>query len=258
MYLADTTKVGVEKDFYSENGREQEDDLEKRLSEIESNAAPQLRAFREDSLQITPELGRFIAWLAARTTWLRRITQEAFPEYLRSEPELFRKDIGLEKHQFEFENVKSRIREEVSLAKALERVRNPMWRMRVTQPQHLDAIRMQAHIFQYEHLPALKWLKLTAPRDDYFITSDRPVCWDILDIGASDSPAALRHPNVELTFTVDWNHALVAGRDAETMTVRPIRVAEINARVRSRAERFIYGCRAQDIVNPTSGTTVKM
>jgi hypothetical protein len=175
------------------------------------------------------------------------VTQETLPDYLRNQPELFRDLIGLDSYSFHFENVESGLREQVQLGEALERVHDPMWRMRVAQEQHLDMIRMQAHIFETEHLPVLKWFKLTAPVGYYFITSDRPVCWDVPHLGASDSPAALRHPNVELTFTVDRNHALIAAHDPVALAARPARVEEINARVRSYAERFIYGCRAEDI-----------
>jgi len=247
LYLAGISNVAVEKDFYAARGGEHEDELEERLSKIESNAAPLLQGFLSGEAEIPPDLGRFIAWLAARTMWLRRVTQETLPQYLRTKPELFREYIGSEKHGFEFEQISSGRRERLALKDALERVHDPSWRMHVHQDQHLDVIRWQAYLLQTVHFPTLSWVKVTAPVGHYLVTSDRPVSWDIFDIGLGDSPAALRHPLVELTVALDPSHALIAVHDSSALLARSLSATEINERTCNHAERYVYGCRKVDV-----------
>jgi Protein of unknown function (DUF4238) len=247
IYHAHIAKIAVVKDFYVAENGENEDDLEERLSRIESNAAPELRGFLAGKSEISPDLGRLIAWLAARTVWLRRVTQETFPAYLQANREALRKFAGSEKRPFEFERLSFGDREQITLIEALERINDPAWRICVTQDQHLDVIRLQAHLFRAERFPNMKWVRATAPSGYHFVTSDRPVCWDVLGAGVSDSPAALRHPLAELTVALDAGHALVANHDSTGVLTRSWNVAEINERICAGTERFIYGPRREDV-----------
>lgn len=175
------------------------------------------------------------------------MTQEALPTHLQANQAALRDVVGLEMRPFEFEHISSGNRERISLAEALERVNDPAWQMLVTQDQHLDVIRLQAHLFRSEHFPHMKWVRATAPPGYHFVTSDRPVCWDILGAGARDSPAALRHPLAELTVALDVGHALVAGHDSRDILTRSWNVAEINERTCAGAERYIYGPQRSEI-----------
>ena len=188
-YLANISDVGVVKDFYAGEGGRHKDDLD---------AAPDLRRFLAGHSDVSPNLTTFIAWLAARTLWLRRWVQEGFPA------------------------------------------------QRVTQDQHPDALWLQARLFETEHFPKMNWIRARAPIGHYFITSDRPVCWDILGVGAKNSPAALRHHWVELTLPLGVSCALVAGHGHES---RSWNVDEINERTCAGAERFIYGHSKEDVTN---------
>lgn len=163
-YLADIGNVGVVKDFYAGAGGHHEDELEERLSKIEGDAAPHLHHFIGGNGVISEDLSRFLAWLAARTTWLRRAAQKSLPDFMRNKPELFYEHIGAEKDQkdlFDFQHELTGRLERVSLREALERVHDSAWRMRLHQDQYLDLIRIQAYHFRADHFPALKWVKLS-------------------------------------------------------------------------------------------------
>ena len=193
-YPAHVSDVGVVKDIYAGDGRFHEDDLEERLETIEGNAAPELKRFLSGHSDVQENLTRFISWLAARTMWLRRVTQENFPAFVKANKEVLGEMVGQETRPFEFEHLHSGKRERLPLDEALTRIDDPLWQMHVTQDQHLDAVRIQAHLFQTKHFLQMKWLRARAPSGFHFVTSDRPVCWDILDGGVGDSPAALSHP----------------------------------------------------------------
>jgi hypothetical protein len=246
-HRANITKVAVEKDFYASEYGSHEDDLEQRLSRIEGEAAPKLNDFTLGGRDIGPELGRFIAWLAARTTWLRRTTQERFPDFLFANQASLRAVVGSETRPFEFEHKVSGRRERVSLSDASQRINDKGWRLKVTQDQHLDVIRLQAHLFRSDHFPRMKWARAIAPYGRRFVTSDRPVCWDILGAGVGNSPAALRHPLAELTVPMTADIALVAGHDHSAILAGIWKVDEINQRTVASAERFIYGTYEKDV-----------
>ena len=247
-FCANITNVAVEKDFYASEAGIHEDDLEHRLSKIESEAAPKLKEFTLSVADISPELGRFIAWLAARVTWLRRATDEQFPAFVLANQQSLQKLVGVsETCPFEFEHAISGKRERISLAAALERINDKGWRLRVTQDQHLDVIRLQAHLFRSEHFPRMRWVRASAPYGHRFVTSDRPVSWDIMGAGVGDYPAALRDPLAELIVPITADFALVAGHDRSAILARTWQVDEINQRTAAAAERFIYGSTEQDV-----------
>ena len=248
VYVANVSKVGVETDAYAAEAGEHEDDLEERLSRIESDAAPGLRAYGAEGADVTPELGRFIAWLAARTGWVRRWAENGLPNFLLTTDTQLLRDLDAtdspDERPFEFVNVETGHRERVPLPVAMERVSDPRWKLVITQDQSLDVIRLQAYIFQSDHFPKLKWTRACAFR---FVTSDRPVSWDILHAGLHDTPAALRHPLAELIVPLRLDCALVAGHDHEAILSQLWTVPEINRRTTLTADRFIYGSRQQDV-----------
>ena len=238
VYLANISDVGVVKDIYAEQRGMHEDNMEQRLGAIEANAALGLRSFLSGNSDVNEDLTRFISWLAARTMWLRRVTQENLPTFIRANKEMLEEAVGKETRPFEFENLHSGQRERSSLEEALIRIDDPLWQMHVTQDQYLDVIRVQAWLFQTQHFPQMEWLRARAPSGYHFVTADRPVRWDILCAGVGDSPAALRHSMVELTVPLNRNCALVAGHG---MHNRGWSVNEINEHTCNGAERCVYG-----------------
>ena len=162
-HISNVRDAAVDTSFYEEKVGPHEDNLEERLSKIESDAAPHLREFLRGYSQITPEIGRFISWLAARTCWLRREMNEKFPAYLLSNRSALRDYIGFELRPFRFENRQTGVVIHVSLETALDRISNPDWQMEVTQDQYLDMIRLQAHLFRSKHFPTLNWIRAKAP-----------------------------------------------------------------------------------------------
>jgi hypothetical protein len=135
-YRANITNVAVEKDFYASEAGAHEDDLEHRLSKIESDAAPKLKEFTLNVADISPEPGRFIAWLAARVTWLRRATEDQLPAFVMANQQSLQTLVGSETRPFEFEHMASRKRARTSLADALKRINDKEWQLRVTIDQH--------------------------------------------------------------------------------------------------------------------------
>lgn len=237
-FLGNVRDVGVHGSFYDAAAGQHEDDLEKRLANIESDAAPHLRAVLRGSYQISPELSRFVAWLAARTYWLRRKVDEDFPAYLASNREELAEHIGSELRPFQFKSIKTGAIVRVPLRTAIDQIVDADWKMQITQDQHLDAIRIQAHLFQSTHFPKLNWMRARAPNGFAFITSDRPVCWNVVNADVGELPSALKNSDVELTLPLNISVALVAGHGQE---MRVWTVDEINYQTCVGADRFIYG-----------------
>lgn len=251
IYKTKLTRASVVNDAYAAEEGIHEDILEDRLSRIESDAAPIIQEFTLMEHDVTPELGRFIAWLAARTGWMRRWAEEGLPRSLRENAAsylaLAKSEESAFERPFEFVHIETGRRERVPLTVALQRVHDDAWNLAVTQDQHLDMIRLQAHIFLSDHFPRLKWIRLLAPVGYRFVTSDRPVCWDILGAGLGNYPGALRDHLVELTVPLRSECALVAGHDHAAILSQVWTVDEINRRTTAGADRFIYGSTEEDV-----------
>ena len=251
VYAANLRKIGVVNDAYVAECGIHEDDLEGRLSQIESDAAPRIREFGLAGSDVTPELGRFVAWLAARTGWLRLWAEDGLAGFLRTNGAsllnlMDAKSAPFER-PFEFVHVETGRLERLALRLAVERVRDTQWKLIVTQDQHLDMIRVQAYLFGSDHFPKMKWTRARAPAGYRFVTSDRPVSWDVLGAGLGNTPAALRHPLAELTFPLRADCALVAGHDHGAILSQIWKVDEINRRTTAGADRFIYGSTEEDV-----------
>ena len=99
-------------------------------------------------------------------------------------------------------------------------------------------MRVQAWYFEYKLLPSLSWAFLTAPDGYTFVTSDRPLVWLIPGEGFADSPAALTHPNVQVSVPLNPFHALFGFKMPLSVDTK-IHVDTINHRTIDYAERFV-------------------
>lgn len=167
--------------------------------------------------------------------------QEPFAEFLRENAHMLSTMNGQREPVFEFEHRSSGRTESVSLEKALALVSDNEWQVRLSQDQFLNAVRIQAHIFASEHFPRLRWIKLIAPNGLRFVTSDRPVSWEIPGLGLKDTPATLKSAKVELIVPISRGVALLAGHRLNEMLNRGMTVPEFNQRIFRSAERYIYG-----------------
>lgn len=76
-FKASPRDVANLRDYYAGEKARHTDDLEQKLATIEGDAAAPLRALLNGGLEspaeLPPEVTRFIAWLAARSEWVRKL-----------------------------------------------------------------------------------------------------------------------------------------------------------------------------------------
>jgi len=243
-FVSTAEKVATIRDYYSGESARHEDDLEQRLSEIESDAAIQMRRALGGEMNIGPELTRLIAWMAARTEWVRRLYAhydfkryllENFAELCELEMQPTGRNLPFHFHSSSGERVI------LALNQSRAYLEDSNWTLKCSQDQFLDLVRMQAYLFQKMHFPRFRWVRLAVPEGRSFITSDRPVSWDVLGQGWADFPAALKHPKMDLIFSLGTEVALMAGHDEANMLSSVITPSEFNRRVAARADRFLFG-----------------
>ncbi len=171
--------------------------------------------------------------------WYRSLVEEDFPRYLRrmafgEEPVPDRTDptAYLLTHQATGEQAW------LPLPEILAAVRSGLWQPSLSRLHYVELLRVQAWYFQFRHFPALVWTLLDAPPGYAFVTSDRPVVWYIPDKGFADSPAVLKHPEVELTVPLSAKTALLASA-APLAPATQVHPNGINIRTIAFAERFV-------------------
>jgi len=243
--------ISIMPGFYDGPGGFEELDasIEKHLSKIESVAAPAIRKFASEKPEVVtaaPEIWRFLAWQAARTpAWLELIEDWIYDwdpdeqiELVEPPPE------GIEhmrdrsrKHCVE--NPDTGERHEVTSLVELAVYRKRGWKWVLSLADKLEMIHMQAWYFQVRHFRRLRWIRLSAPDDGWFITSDRGIAW-LVD-GYVDTPgAALRHPKAQVVAPLTRKVALVGRNQTGPLQITPRDVNRFTA------------CLASDwIVGPT-------
>ena len=246
-FCAGLQRIAVTNDFYAAEGAQHEDELEHRLAVIENNAAASVRGFENRPTTIDSATTRFIAWLAARTGWIRRAAPQRLQNFLVENGTNLGALTGGRELPFEFEDISSGEKRIVDLDEAVSLSDHPRWQLRLTQDQFLDCVRIQAHIFQTEHFPHMQWMRLTAPEGFRFITSDRPVTWEVPHLGLKDEPGALKHPAVRLVVPLSSQTALLASHERGQTMRKGVSVAEVNSIVFRNAERYIYGSDKKDV-----------
>jgi hypothetical protein len=236
--------IAVEIGYYAietADGKDYET-VENELARIEDQAAFALRQMLSRPVGsrgvVLPEISTFIAWLACRTPWFRRIATDGWPKQLE---DLARGRIEAEDDPdliVLIVNQTTGERRKIPLEDALAAIRSGPWVAQMHQNQVIDIMRLQRWYFQHQYFSMLSWTVLTAPTDQFFITSDRPVVWYVPGQGFADSPAGLKYPEVELTIPLNAKTALL-GTAAPLPPGAQIGVDAINFRTRCFAERFL-------------------
>lgn len=236
--------LAVEIGYYAietDHGRDYET-LENELARIEDQAAFALRQMLSRPVgsraAMVPEIGTFVAWLACRVPWFKRIAMEGWSKHV--------DDMAWGRAEVEDDsdfsvlivNQTTGERRRLLLGATLAAIRSGEWTAKLDQNQVVDVMRLQRWYFQHQHFPRLFWTVLTAPSGQFFITSDRPVVWYVPEKGFADSPAGLKEPNVELTVPLNRDNALLATPSPPPVGTQ-IRVGDINYRTRCFAERFV-------------------
>lgn len=257
LFQSTPEKIATIRDYYRGQEARHEDDLEEKLASIEGDAAPQFRKLIQGSTDIGPEMARFIAWMGARTAWVRRLFDDFnfkgylldnFEELCKIEREQAGRNLPFSFHS----STGDRIAVPLSLARP--QLENSEWKLEMSKDQFLDLVRMQAYLFQTVHLPRFQWVRLGSPVGRRFITSDRPVSWDVLSQGWQDYPVAMKHPQMDLIFPVSPKVALMAGHDRAHMLGSSITAPEFNQRVAAKAEQFLYAQDRTDLLDASAET----
>lgn len=224
--------------------------IETHLAKIENAASSAIRKLATGKSAngdtVPSEIWRFLAWQAARTpSWMELEDEwiyhsdpnEALP--LVEPPPDGINDIRERVRSIVMENPDTGERCEVTGTEEVKSYYKHGWKWVLCSAEKLELLHMQAWYFQVRHFPRLSWVQLTAPENDWFITSDRGVSW-IVDGQPDTPPAALRHPTAQVVAPLTRKVVLIGRNATGALQVTP---REVN--------RFI-ACAASDwIVGPT-------
>ena len=225
--------------------------IEGHLAQIESAAAPAIRQFvateSGEGANPPPEIWRFLSWQAARTPgWMEVVEESAYDwdpnvqtPLVEAPPEGIT-DIRDKVREKIMENPDTGERHQITDSKEFDAYRKRGWKWVLNSDDKLEMLHMQAWYFQVRHFPRLSWIRLNAPEDEWFITSDRGVAW-LADGYADTPPAVLRHPTAQVVAPLTRKVVLVGRNKTHPLGVTP---REVN--------RFV-ACAASDwIVGPTN------
>ncbi|MCI0376923.1 MAG: DUF4238 domain-containing protein [Gemmataceae bacterium] len=224
--------------------------VENELAQMEGKAAGALRSYLAmlpgTRGAIPADLSVLLAWLGARVPWLRRVADEQWAAFLESAANggaELPPDSGC---IVSLVNERTQEQRQEPIESALPLIRSGQWFARLGRNQVVEVMKLQAWYFRNKLMPNLAWILLTAPSGHCFVTSDRPVVWFIPAEGFADSPAALKHPRVELTVPLDAKHAVLA-LGSRARKPSEVHVDEINRRTVDYAERFVVAP-ARDLI----------
>lgn len=215
---------------------------------VEGPAAFTLRAFASrpqgERSAVPAEVGRYLAWAAARSVSMRQLYQDWIDElpdvtdavFVEPPPSGFEQMAPVTRlHRMEHPvlGIREVMSEEVDL------LRRQGWRFLVGKDDFLELVHLQAWYFQVRFFPRLRWIILDAPPSRYFVLGDRPVVWGF--DGAVDSqPRALRHPDVQLVATLTRSLALFA-HHASVPPPGAISYQDVNRILAAAAQDWIAG-----------------
>ena len=222
--------------------------IEAHLSQIESAASSAIRRFVSTEPNIgpnpPPEIWRFLAWQAARTPglielekeWVNDWDPDVTTEVVESPPEGINGIRDQIRSYLLEDPLSGELREVVDFNEfKTYRKRGRKWILR--SEDQLELMHMQAWYFQVRHFPRLNWVRLDAPVDDFFITSDRAVTW-LADGFADTPPMALRHPTVQVFAPLTRKTTLIGRRETKRLQVTP---REVNRFIAFTASSWVAG-----------------
>jgi len=222
--------------------------IEAHLSTIESDAASAIRAYvatpRGSQANPSPAIWRFLAWQASRTPGWMEVVQRAVDDWRPDEvadiceppPKGFDQMKDRPRSHW-IEHPESHERRQVKGLEELAGLRKLGWRWVFSQDDQLELMHLQAWYFQVRHFPRLSWIRLDAPDDGCFITSDRAVSW-LADGFVDAPPASLKHPSAQLVAPLNSRTTLVGRNDTKALQVTP---REVNRFIACTASRWVVG-----------------
>lgn len=224
--------------------------LESHLAaEVESPAAFALRTFlsrpQGERALIPSELGRYLAWAAARSLSMRQLYQEWIDttrtqnevDYVEEPPTDF-DQIASVTRLHRMEHPMRGVREDVP-PEEVDLLRGQGWRLVLTDDDFLELVHLQAWYFQVRFFPRLRWIVLEAPPGGYFVIGDRPVVWGFQGL-LTAKPNAMRNPNVQVFAPLTRSLALFAYH-LEGSLPRSIDHREVNRVIALAARDWIAG-----------------
>jgi uncharacterized protein DUF4238 len=213
--------------------------IEDHLAKIESAAARAIRKLvatkPEEMAAVPSEIWRFLAWQAARTPGWMKLEEEWIYNWNPNEdvpvvepPPEGVYDIRNKVRAYCVENPDTGERREVMDSDEFKNYFKRGWKWVLRSDDKLELLHMQAWYFQVRHFPRLSWVRLNAPDDEWFITSDRGVAW-LADGYADTPPAALRHPTAQVVAPLTRKIALVGRNETHKLQVTPREVNRFTA-----------------------------
>jgi hypothetical protein len=216
--------------------------IEVHLSRIESAGSRAIRDFvaaPAADVKMPSELLRFVAWQAARTPGWMELVQQWMDEFDPDAPieTVEAPPAGLLDAKARFrakcmENPATNERLEIDDEEMFRQLKKSGWRWILSKDDHLEMLHIQAWYFQVRHFPRLSWSRLTAPPNQWFITSDRGVAWTA-DGCANVPPAALRHPTAQVVAPLTRTVTLLGRHAAAYVPVSPREVNQVVASMAS-------------------------
>jgi hypothetical protein len=216
---------------------------------VEGPAAFALRGFTSrpqgQRSPVPAELGRYLAWAAARTLPMRQLYQDwidNLPDlteisYVEPPPPGFEQMTPLTRFH-KMQHPVFGIRDDVP-SEDVEALRHQGWRFILGDDDFLELVHLQAWYFQVRFFPRLHWIILDAPPGGHFIIGDRPVVWGF-DGAVGVQPRALRHPDVQLFATLTRSVALFAHHPSAPPPPT-IQFQDVNRILASAAHEWIAG-----------------
>jgi len=222
--------------------------IEAHLSKIEHAAASAIRKFVATDLKngaiVPPEIWRFLAWQAARTPgwmdleeeWIYHWDPNVDVPVVEPPPEGI-SSIRDKVRSRCLENPDTGERREVMDSDEFKAYHKRGWKWVLRSDDKLESLHMQAWYFQVRHFPRLSWIRLNAPEDEWFVTSDRGVAW-IADGYTDTPPAALRHPTAQVVAPLTKKVVLIGRNQTHQLQVTP---REVNRFIASAASEWVAG-----------------
>lgn len=224
--------------------------LESHLAnQVESPAAFSLRTFsaqpQGQRTAIPGELGRYLAWAAARSLSMHQLYQEWIDttpalnevDYVEEPPKGFGQVVPITRFH-RMEHALLGVREDVP-SEDVEILRSQGWRLVVTNADFLELVHLQAWYFQVRFFPRLRWIGLNAPPGGYFVIGDRPVVWGFEGM-LTAKPSALRHPDTQLFAPLTRSLALFAYHPSGSPP-RAIYYQDVNRVLAAAAQDWVAG-----------------
>lgn len=222
--------------------------IEAHLAKIESAAARAIRQFVAtepgEGTNPPPEIWRFLSWQAARTPGWMDVVAESVYDW---DPNVVTPVV--EPPPEGINDIRDRVREtcledpdtgeqrQITGYEEFKEYRKRGWKWVLNLDDKLELLHMQAWYFQVRHFPRLSWIRLNAPDDEWFITSDRGVAW--MAGGHADTPpSSLRHPTAQVVAPLTRKVALVGRNGTHRLQVTS---RDVNQFIACAASAWIVG-----------------